>query len=137
MGKSMSSEPLLTSSVIANIPIVLKQTLIETIQRQEAKKRRSILISSNNLANRFIHLQWGIRPSSLRHYRNLFSAVREQCRILFHYYLKQEEVIDRRLGAEYKYQVYKFDEVRGNLVLRFVYTEEESAFVWRHESSKD
>lgn len=128
MGKAVSSEPILTPSILSNIPIVLKQILIETIQKQEGKKRKSTLISSNNLANRFIHLRWGIRPSQRRHYKNLFSAVREQCRTLFQYYVNQGKIIDNRPGAELRYHVYKFDEVRGNLILGFLYAEEDSVF---------
>lgn len=134
MGIHVSSEPVLTPSKIANIPIVLKQTLSEMIQKQEGKKRKSTLVSSNSLANRFIHLQWGIRPSQRRQYRNLFSTVREQCRTLFQYYIKQGEIMDKRPDAEYRYHTYKFDEIRGNLILGFVYAEEESAFLGKQVS---
>jgi hypothetical protein len=125
----MSSEPNITPNEISKIPMVLKQILTEKIQKQEGKKRKSTLISSNGLANRFIHLQWGIRPSQRRHYRNLFSSVREQCRILFQYYLRQGEIIDGRENHDYGYHVYKFDEVRGNLILGFICAEKESAFL--------
>ncbi len=126
MGKAVSSEPVITPSTLSNIPIVLKRILSETIQKQEGKKRKSTLISSNNLANRFIHLQWGIRPSQRRHYKDLFSAVREQCRNLFQYYVRQGKIIDKKPNAEHWYSVYKFDEVRGNLILGFLYVEEGS-----------
>jgi hypothetical protein len=135
VGIHVPSEPALTLSKIADISIVLKQTLSEMIQKQEGKKRKSTLVSSNSLANRFIRLQWEIRPSQRRQYRNLFSTVRGQCRTLFQYYIRQGEIIDRRPDAEYRYHIYRFDEIRGNLILGFVYAEEESAFLGKQVSN--
>jgi hypothetical protein len=135
VGIHVPSEPVLTPSKIANIPFVLKQTLGEMIQKQERKKRKSTLVSSNSLANRFIHLQWAIRPSQRRQYRNLFSTVREQCRTLFQYYIRQGEIIDKRPDAEHRYHIYRFDEIRGNPILGFVYAEEESAFLGKQVSN--
>ncbi|MDH4213167.1 MAG: hypothetical protein OEV85_04540 [Candidatus Thorarchaeota archaeon] len=122
----MSTEPSLTPSSISSIPSHLKMTLLEILSRYEGKGRKGILISSNSLANKFIHLQWNIRPTQRRQYRNLFLAVREECRSIFQYYINNREVIYQEHGTDYKFRVYKFDEVRGNLILGFVYIDPNS-----------
>jgi hypothetical protein len=120
MGIDVSSEPVLTSRIITKIPFLLKTILQEAFCNDNRRGRRSVLISSNNLANRFIHLQWGIRPSQRKQFRKLFSMVREQCRTLFQYYIKQENIMIRDQEKHQRIGVYKFDEVRGNLILCFV-----------------
>ncbi|MFW9957746.1 MAG: hypothetical protein ACFFCT_06730 [Candidatus Odinarchaeota archaeon] len=122
----MSTEPVLTPSSESSIVNLLKMALLEFLSRCDVKGRKSILISSNSLANKFIYLQWGIRPSQRRQYRNLFLTVREQCRDIFQYYINQKEVIYQEHGTDHKFGVYKFDEVRGNLILGFVYTDSNS-----------
>jgi hypothetical protein len=129
MGKYLSSEPVLTTSSISNISSLLKATLLEILSRYDGKRRKSMLLSSNSLANKFVHLQWGIRPSQRRQYRNLFLAVREQCRNIFQYYTSKGEIICQVKGAEHRFRTYKFDEVRGNLILGFVYVDTNSPFL--------
>ncbi|MBN2229541.1 MAG: hypothetical protein JW779_08080 [Candidatus Thorarchaeota archaeon] len=114
------SEPALTPSIIAAIPDVLKQTLIETITNSSDNKRRSILVSSNSLANQFIFKRWSIRSSQRRHYRTLFQKIREQCRLLFNHYIRIGEVVVQYDGMELQFRVFKYDEVRGNLILGIV-----------------
>ena len=131
MGKHVSHEPAVTPSIRSSIAVLLKETILENYSKQEGRGRRSSLISSNCLANRFVHLHWGIRPSQRRQYRNLFSEVREQCRELFRYYANQGEVVSQKEGTEYRYGVYKYDEVRGNLILGIVYIGTDSPFLPR------
>lgn len=120
-------EPEITPSILAAIPDVLKKILIENIHTQQ-KKRKEILLSSNGLANRFIFERWGIRSSQRRYHKRIFSEIREQCRTLFRYYLKkgffqcQEKTIIHRFG------VFRFDEIRGNLILGFVIDKRDSPF---------
>ena len=121
MWNSLSSEHILTPSSISNIPFLLKATLLESLNRYSGNGRKNILISSNSLANKFIHSEWGIKPSQRRHYRNLFHAVRKQCRSIFQFYINRGEVLCQEIGVDYKFSVYKFDEIRGNLILGFVY----------------
>jgi hypothetical protein len=125
----LSSEPVLSPRIVSNIPSLLKATLREAFCGDCRKGRRSVLISSNSLANKFIHLQWGIRPSQRRQFRNLFLAVREQCRTIFQYYIKREELFIQEQGREQRCRVYKFDEVRGNLILGFVYIDTNLPFI--------
>ncbi|RDE16437.1 MAG: hypothetical protein C4K48_01685 [Candidatus Thorarchaeota archaeon] len=129
MGTHVSYEPTLTPSIKSSISALLKETILESCSRQEGRGRRSVLISSNSLASRIVYLRWGIRPSQRRQYRNLFSEVREQCRELFRYYVNQGEVVSQKEGTEYRYGVYKFDEVRGNLILGIVYVDADSPFL--------
>lgn len=112
-------EPKVTTSVLASIPDCLYNMLQENIQRT-SERRTSILVSSNNLANRFILERWGIRSSQRRRYKNLFSVVRRQCRSLFRNYLSRGKVSWRNQEANFVFGVFKFDEVRGNLILGFV-----------------
>jgi hypothetical protein len=111
-------EPKVTPSILAKIPDCLRQTLEEAVKNSE--KRRSVLISSNNLANRFIFSQWKIRPSQRRRYRNLFTTVRKRCRDVFNHHLSHGGIEWSERGEIYLFGVYKFDEIRGNLILGFV-----------------
>ena len=111
-------EPRATLSILARIPDCLRQTLEETLGNSE--KRRSILISSNNLANRFILEQWKIKPSQRRRYRELFATVRTQCRHIFNHYLSRGKIEWSEKDEICYFGVYKFDEIRGNLILGFV-----------------
>jgi len=129
VGKHVSHEPALTPSIKSSVAVLLKETVLENCSNQEGRGRKSVLISSNGLANRFIHLQWGIRPSQRRQYKNLFSEVRELCRNLFRYYINQGEVVSEKEGTEYRYGVYKFDEIRGNLILGIVHVDADSPFL--------
>ncbi|RLI56034.1 MAG: hypothetical protein DRP09_07745 [Candidatus Thorarchaeota archaeon] len=83
-------------------------------------KRKSVLISSNSLANKFIFSRWGIRPSQRRRYRNLFTSVRKHCRVLFQHYLLRGRVQWTEGNEQRIFGVYKFDEIRGNLIVGFV-----------------
>ena len=112
-------EPRVTTSILATIPDCLHAMLRENVKRT-AERRTSILVSSNNLANRFILERWGIRSSQRRRYKNLFSAVRKQCRALFRNYLSRGSIAWRTQNNELSFGVLKFDEVRGNLILGFV-----------------
>ena len=112
-------EPETTPSVLANIPECLR-TILRESSRASTRKKRAILISSNSLANRFILERWGIRPSQRRRFRNLFSSVRKQCRNVFQHLFTRGR-IEWNVGPEsYIFGVYKFDEIRGNLILGFV-----------------
>jgi hypothetical protein len=112
-------EPEVTSSILASIPDCLRNMLQENLQRSE-ERRTSILVSSNNLANRFILERWKIRSSQRRRYKNLFGAIRRQCRAIFRNYLSRGRVSWNDHNGEAAYGVFKFDEVRGNLILGFV-----------------
>ncbi|MFX1560185.1 MAG: hypothetical protein ACFFBL_06340 [Promethearchaeota archaeon] len=112
-------EPEVTTSVLASIPDCLQKMLRENAQRN-AERRTSILVSSNNLANRFILERWGIRSSQRRRYKNLFSTVRKQCRALFRNYLSRGNIVWKNQNNKVSFGVFKFDEVRGNLILGFV-----------------
>mgnify|MGYP007088144557 CR=1 FL=1 len=129
MGNYVPSEPVLIPRSISNIPSLLMLTLLEILRRYDTKGRKSLLISSNSLANKFIFSQWGIRPSQRRQYRNLFRTVRGQCRCIFQYYTNQGEVICQNHEADHKFRVYKFDEVRGNLIIGFVHVDANSPFL--------
>ncbi|MHA1951001.1 MAG: hypothetical protein ACW987_14145 [Candidatus Thorarchaeota archaeon] len=82
--------------------------------------RISILVSSNSLANRFILERWGIRSSQRKRYKNLYSAIRKQCRVIFRHYLSHGGIGWMTQDDEFVMGVYKFDEVRGNIILGFV-----------------
>ncbi len=116
---SVFREPKVTSSILASIPDCLYDMLEESAQRA-AERRTSILISSNNLANRFILTRWGIRSSQRRRFRNLFSAIRKQCRAVFRNYLASRKISWHMKNEKIVFGVFRFDEVRGNLILGFV-----------------
>ncbi len=113
------TEPELTPSVLANIPDCLRG-MLENSARSSKQKRKSVLISSNSLANRFIIDRWGIRPSQRRRFNSLFSAVRKQCRNIFHHILAKGRMEWTNKKEEFIFGAYKFDEIRGNLILGFV-----------------
>ncbi|MFW9931089.1 MAG: hypothetical protein ACFFDR_00320 [Candidatus Thorarchaeota archaeon] len=115
----MFIEPETTPSILANIPECLRRVLKETSEAS-TKKKRATLISSNSLANRFILERWGIRPSQRRRFKNLFASVRKQCRNIFQHLLSRGR-LEWNIGTtRFVYGVYKFDEIRGNLILGFV-----------------
>lgn len=87
-----------------------------------------MLISSNSLANRFIFTRWGIRASQRKRYKNLFSKIRQQCRTYFHHLLSTGQISCTNGTDTLRFGVYKFDEVRGNLILGFVHIDDESPF---------
>ena len=115
---SIYQEPRVTISILANIPDCLRNMLQEHLQGNV--KRTSILVSSNNLANRFILERWGIRSSQRRRYKNLFGIIRKHCRTMFRNYLARGRLIWKVHDDEHMISVFKYDEVRGNLILRFV-----------------
>ncbi|MFW9794877.1 MAG: hypothetical protein ACFFEE_11270 [Candidatus Thorarchaeota archaeon] len=110
-------EPNATPSILASIPECLRDALKEAM---ESRGRKSVLISSNSLSNRFIFSRWGIRPSQRRRYKNLFASVRKQSRIVFQHYLLRGRVEWTDESGRNVFGVYKFDEIRGNLILGFV-----------------
>jgi len=112
-------EPETTPSVLATIPDCLRGLLQDAMQ-DAPKQRKSILVSSNGLANRFILERWGIRPSQRRRYRNLYASVRKQTRNLLQHYLLRGRV-EWALGGDTRtFGIFKFDEIRGNLIVGFV-----------------
>ena len=121
----MVKEPEVTAEILAKIPDCLKDTLL-TSSPTQGNGRRSVLISSNNLANRFILSRWGIRPSQRRRFKNLFDTIRKHCRILFNHYLLRGRIEWIDISGKHLFGVYKFDEVRGNLILGFVVMTPES-----------
>ncbi|TFG33447.1 hypothetical protein EU528_00440 [Candidatus Thorarchaeota archaeon] len=123
--QSIVREPEATASILASIPDCLKDTLLSS-STPEGKGRKSVLISSNNLANRFILSRWGIRPSQRRRYKNIFTSIRKHCRILFNHYLLRGRIEWIDISGKHLFGVYKFDEVRGNLILGFVVMTPES-----------
>ncbi len=96
----------------------LNETLSESLLEPE-QPPDSTLVSSNKLANRFIFQKWGIRASQRRKYRNLFSKIRQQCRELFRRYLHEGKVEVSNDARRRTLWVYKFDDIRGNLILGF------------------
>ena len=113
------SEPEMTPSILANVPECLRRILRESAKASK-QKRKSVLISSNSLANRFILDRWGIRPSQRRRFKNLFSSVRKQCRNVFQHLMAKGRIEWDFKSESYMFGVYKFDEIRGNLILGFV-----------------
>ena len=127
---NMFIEPETTPSILANIPECLRRVLKETSEAS-TKKKRATLISSNSLANRFILERWGIRPSQRRRFKNLFSSVRKQCRNIFQHLLSRGR-IEWNIGPNrYVFGIYKFDEIRGNLILGFVEVSPEEEWTLR------
>ena len=112
-------EPKVTTSILASIPDCLHNMLQENVERTK-ERRTSILVSSNNLANRFILERWGVRSSQRRRYKNLFGTIRRQCRAIFRNYLACGNLVGKTHSEEFALSVFKFDEVRGNLILGFV-----------------
>ena len=125
----MQSEPKITPSVVAAIPDVLKNQLLEMVENKVSQQRRSMLISSNGLSNRFIYTRWGIRPSQRRRNKNLFAKIREQSRILFRHLLEKQEIEVKCQSGTVRFGVYSFDEVRGNMILGFVQKDDDCPFM--------
>ena len=115
--RQLVREPEATPSILASIPECLRNALKEAIS---TRGRKSVLISSNSLTNRFIFDRWGIRPSQRRRYKNLFASVRKQSRVVFQHYLLRGRVEWIDDSGRNVFGVYKFDEIRGNLILGFV-----------------
>ncbi len=111
-------DPVVTPSVAGNIPTCLREMLVES--SMASQKKRTVLISSNSLANRFILNRWGIRPSQRRKFRTLFTTIRKYCRNLFHYLANQSRMEWTSGTERFIFGVYKFEEIRGNLILGFV-----------------
>ena len=132
--KSIVHEPITTPSILATIPECLRNTLQKSISKTQ-KRRKSVLISSNSLANRFILSRWGIHPSQRRHYRNLFAAVRKHCRAVFRHTLAQGRLEWESASERYVFGVYKFDEIRGNLILGFMTVSPNSEWFLKPRSS--
>ncbi|MBD3405605.1 MAG: hypothetical protein GF411_05665 [Candidatus Lokiarchaeota archaeon] len=116
---SIYYEPKTTPSILASIPDCLRMILMDSVEKSKVS-RKSILVSSNSLANRFILDRWDIRPSQRRRYRNLFSKIRKRCRKIFQYHLARGRIEWTDKSDSYLLGVFKFDEVRGNLILGFV-----------------
>jgi len=129
VGSNLLLEPKVTPSVQAAIPDVLKSQLVESVAGKNERKKKSILVSSNSLANKFIFERWGIRSSQRRKYRNLFSDVRKRCRNLFKFFLQKGQISTQQNGVEYTFGVFRFDEVRGNLILGFTLLDEDNVFL--------
>lgn len=110
------------SSVSTRLPqtIVhcLRAKLQETIIDSERGKK-STLVSSNKLANRFILERWGIRPSQRRRYKNLFSKIRKQSRQILKQYLTSGRLELSSNSDKYTFGIYQFDDIRGNLIIGF------------------
>ncbi len=115
--RSIVREPEATPSILASIPDCLRNALKEAVNN---RGRKSVLISSNSLTNRFILSRWSIRPSQRRKYKNLFASVRKQSRVVFQHYLLRGRVEWDDESGRNVFGVYKFDEIRGNLILGFV-----------------
>ncbi|MHA1638501.1 MAG: hypothetical protein ACTSUO_04515 [Candidatus Thorarchaeota archaeon] len=96
----------------------LRAKLQETIIDSERGKK-STLVSSNKLANRFILERWGIRPSQRRRYKNLFSKIRKQSRRILQQYLTSGRLELSSNSNKYTFGIYKFDDIRGNLIIGF------------------
>ncbi len=118
-------EPVTTPSILANIPDSLRSVLVESSKRTKTGQT-SILVSSNSLANRFILNRWGIRPSQKRKFKNLFASVRKHCRVVFRHYLARRRLEWDSGSERIVFGVFKFDEIRGNLILGFVSVSPES-----------
>jgi hypothetical protein len=126
-----SKDPKITESILARIPECLRSILQTSIKKYK-RRRKGILISSNSLANRFILERWGIRSSQRRKYRNLFATIRRQCRTIFQHYLARNRVEWTNESERYLFGIYKFDEIRGNLILGFVAISPETEWTLPH-----
>ncbi len=129
VGSILLSEPKVTPSIQAAIPDMLKSQLVESVLVKHERKKKSILLSSNSLANKFIFERWGIRSSQRRKYRNLFSDVRKRCRNLFRFFLQKGQISTEKNGVAYAFGVFQFDDVRGNLILGFTHLGDDNVFV--------
>ena len=121
---TLEDETRATPSAMADLPIILKDLLFASVGTNE--RRRSVLLSSNSLANRFILEKWGIRPSQRKRNKNLFSISRKQSRRLFRRLLNRGRLEWTTPEIELAFGVYRFDEIRGNLILGFVKLDSDS-----------
>ncbi|MGY5851936.1 MAG: hypothetical protein RTU92_00045 [Candidatus Thorarchaeota archaeon] len=110
--QSMSSDYRITPSVLAAIPETLRVLLESNVGR-----KKSILISSNSLANRFIMNRWEIKPSQRKRNSQLFYEVRQQCRLIFKHFLARGQIEWQRDGKKYVFGVFNYDGIKGNKVL--------------------
>ncbi|MFW9966872.1 MAG: hypothetical protein ACFFEA_06940 [Candidatus Thorarchaeota archaeon] len=113
-----------TSSSMADLPIILKELLAASVGNKQGRK--SVLLSSNSLANRLILEKWGIRPSQRKRNKNLFSISRKHSRRLFRRLLNRGRLEWTSCDGEMAFGVCKFDEIRGNLILGFVQLDPDS-----------
>ncbi len=113
-------EPTVTPSILASVPDCLFKILASSLE-ENRNTALPLLLSSNTLANRFILERWGIRPSQRKRYRNLFVTVRKRCRDLFRQYITRGRLEWRSGPNIVTFGVFKFDEVRGNVILGFVH----------------
>jgi hypothetical protein len=116
-----------TPSAMADLPIILKGLLSASVGNQQ--RRKSVLLSSNSLANRFILEKWGIRPSQRKRNKNLFSISRKHSRNLFRRLLDRGRFEWATRERELAFGVFKFDEIRGNLILGFVKLDPNSPWI--------
>ena len=121
---SIEAERRVTPSAMADLPIMLKGLLLASVNN--AQRRKSVLLSSNSLANRFILEKWGIRPSQRKRNKNLFSISRKHARRLFRRLLNRGRFEWTTSEGEVAFGVYKYDEIRGNLILAFAKIDPES-----------
>ncbi len=70
--------------------------------------------------------RWKIRPSQRKRYRNLFAEIRKRSRAIFQHYLARSKIEWKTKDANYVFGIFKFDEIRGNLILGFVPISNES-----------
>ena len=126
-----SKEPKITESILARVPECLRKILQASVEKHQ-RRRKAILISSNSLSNRFILERWGIRPSQRRRHRNLFATIRRQCRTVFQHYLARSRIEWANESERYLFGIYKFDEIRGNLILGFVAISPETEWTLPH-----
>jgi hypothetical protein len=114
-------DPQVTPSVLADMPDCLRAIIEDTMNKKvRSGRHRAILVSSNSLANRFILAKWGIRPSQRKRYRNLFAAIRSHSRRYFLCCLTQKRVEWHDQHSATALGVYRFDDIRGNVILGFV-----------------
>ena len=112
---SMSLDYRITPSVLAAIPETLRVLLESNVGR-----KKSILMSSNSLSNRFILNRWEIKPSQRKRNIQLFYEIRKQCRLIFKHFHARGQIEWERNGKNYVFGVFKYDDIKGNIVLGFV-----------------
>ncbi len=116
--RSIRWTPEVTPSVLGSIPDVLRTVVADTVNHPDRKS--ATLVSSNSIANRCILDRWGIRPSQRNRFKQLFSLIRKHTRKVFEHYLARGW-IELKLGSQsVNYRIIKFDEARGNLILKFI-----------------
>ena len=115
-----------------DVETLLKKVLVESyyISRKGTPKR--ILMSSDQKIQRFrehvgvlsfplrfMHQRWDIGPSELKMHTTLFNSIVDTCQEIFQYYLNKGEIRISKEDREYSFEVTKFDEIRGSLILQF------------------